>query len=501
MGKSKIIRLLQPRFTGLTLLFLCLFLWAGTKNISASPISVSFQVFYDELMPYGDWVEDPHYGFIWIPYVDPGFQPYRTNGHWVMSTFGNTWVSNYDWGWAPFHYGRWFFSDLYGWAWIPDYEWGPSWVNWRTGSGYYGWYPMAPRVQFYVSLGFPAYTHWVFVPRRRLLSRNIFRYYLPGRNVNVIYNQTTVINNTYVYNNSTYVSGPSRSEISRVTKRDIPVYEVNEGRRPGRTIVKRNQIQVYRPEIRQANSQSRLQGNSRPSRVISSDDYTRTRSNNSSARRREATSPSINGNQGVRSETLKNNGIQNNRSAGSKQNQAWTRSTISSESRRENTGRAQNETLYNNRRSPNNTNEQRIRQRELPSSSQGAIRNTTPPNSNVEKQRAPERRRSVSTPAQRQVRPPASNQRQMRTPAPSSRQVKRSTPAQRQVRQSGRSSQRQSIRKAAPSPNSRLNSQPARGSSNSSPRVNTNRTPSRGSAVQRSQRSSNTSRSNSRRGN
>ncbi|MEX0883443.1 MAG: DUF6600 domain-containing protein, partial [Cyclobacteriaceae bacterium] len=475
MGKSKIIRLIESRFTGFFLIFLTLTIWAGTKKSIANPLSVSFQVFYDELMPYGDWVEDPHYGFIWIPYVDPGFQPYRTNGHWVMSRFGNTWVSNYDWGWAAFHYGRWFFSDLYGWAWIPDYEWGPSWVNWRTGSGYYGWHPMAPRVQFYVYLGFPAYHHWVFVPRRRLLSRNIYRYYMGGRNVNVIYNQTTVINNTYINNNTTYVTGPSRSELRRVTNRNIPVYEVNNGRRPGRTIVKKNQIQVYRPEIRQANSQSRLQGNARPSRVISSDDYTRSRSNSSASRRRVATTPSsVNDNKNIRSEALKNSGIQNNRSARSIQNQGRSettrsRGTFSDPSRRKSVGRSQNGTPSNYQRGTNNSNEERIRWREVPSSAPGAIRNNMPTNRHVQKPNAAQRQRNVSPPTQRRVSPAASNQRQMRYPAPASRQVKPSTPAQRQVRQS-RSTQRQNIRKAAPSsPNSRVKSQPERRQSNSSP--------------------------------
>ncbi len=94
---------------------------------------VSFQVFYDELSPYGDWVKDARYGYIWLPAVREDFHPYGTEGHWVMTEYGNAWVSYYDWGWAPFHYGRWYFDDYFqSWAWIPGYEWGPAWVNWRT---------------------------------------------------------------------------------------------------------------------------------------------------------------------------------------------------------------------------------------------------------------------------------------------------------------------------------------------------------------------------------
>ncbi|WP_073094653.1 DUF6600 domain-containing protein [Cyclobacterium lianum] len=282
---------------------------ASTNSAKAAPFAVSFQVFYDELSPYGDWVEDPHYGFIWIPFAEQGFQPYRTNGHWVMSTYGNTWVSNYDWGWAPFHYGRWFFSDMYGWAWIPGYEWGPAWVNWRTGRGYYGWFPLGPRVQFYASVRFPVYAHWVFVPRRRLLSRNVYRYYLPGRNVNVIYNQTTIINNTRVYNNQTYITGPSRSELRRVTRRDVPVYQVSEGRRPGRATIDRNRLSLYKPEIR-SNDQSRAE-QLRPRRITSSRDYNANRAKT----RNRASLPETSARSSVRREALHERDTSPSRSA------------------------------------------------------------------------------------------------------------------------------------------------------------------------------------------
>src|SRR5690606_4859230 len=92
---------------------------------------ITFQTFYDELAPHGDWVHNPQHGFVWVPYAEPDFQPYASSGHWVMTEYGNTWVSDYSWGWAPFHYGRWYFDDYYGWAWVPGHEWGPAWVHWR----------------------------------------------------------------------------------------------------------------------------------------------------------------------------------------------------------------------------------------------------------------------------------------------------------------------------------------------------------------------------------
>jgi hypothetical protein len=97
--------------------------------------------FYDDLSPYGQWVQTPEYGRVWIPDAGPDFQPYASNGHWVMTEYGNTWVSDYAWGWAPFHYGRWYQDRYRGWAWIPGRDWGPAWVSWRSGGGYYGWAP------------------------------------------------------------------------------------------------------------------------------------------------------------------------------------------------------------------------------------------------------------------------------------------------------------------------------------------------------------------------
>jgi hypothetical protein len=239
---------------------------------AASPppmYGVSFQVFYNELSPYGDWVMDPQFGYVWVPFVDAGFQPYLTNGYWAMTEFGNTWVSNYAWGWAPFHYGRWFWNNFYGWAWVPDYEWGPAWVSWRTGGGYYGWAPLAPG--FSINVGFYAPTaHWVFIPQKRFRHPHFHRYCVPNYHVGMIYNRTTVINNTYVYNNQTFYTGPSRREVERVTNSRVPVYQVRESSRPGRTVVQQNSLNVYRPEVKSVRNSN---DEARPSRSFTAEEY------------------------------------------------------------------------------------------------------------------------------------------------------------------------------------------------------------------------------------
>jgi len=250
---------------------------------------VSFQLFYDELAPYGEWVNDYEYGYIWLPDVGPNFMPYRTNGHWVMTQYGNTWVSNYDWGWAPFHYGRWIHSDYYGWAWIPDYEWGPAWVSWRNGNGHYGWAPLGPRMNIHVRVNIPTH-HWVFVPHRHIFSVSLNRYYVPRRNHVRIYNRTTIINNTYVYNNHTYISGPSRAELQRVTGNRVAVRQINNQNSPTRSSVNSRSVNMYRPAIDQSTRTA-----ARPSRVTDAETVrTRSAANGSAVQPRATTGRSNN---------------------------------------------------------------------------------------------------------------------------------------------------------------------------------------------------------------
>ncbi len=223
-------------------IFGLLILMLGGVSISnktqAQPgFSINFQTFYDELSPYGRWSRNPQYGSVWIPDVPRGFQPYSTSGYWEVTEYGNTWVSEYDWGWAPFHYGRWSYDDYVGWFWIPDYEWGPAWVNWRSGGGYYGWAPLGPGVNINVSINIPSFW-WVFVPQRYITNPRWHNYCAPRGRVSHYYNNTVIINNYYRSNNRTYVYGPRRDEIQRVTRRDVPVRTIDMSPRGrGRVIV------------------------------------------------------------------------------------------------------------------------------------------------------------------------------------------------------------------------------------------------------------------------
>lgn len=198
--------------------------WA--QNYDYEP---SYDEFYDELSPYGDWMDYPSYGRVWRPRVEPDFQPYGTNGRWEMSEYGNTWVSDYPWGWAPFHYGRWTFDSYYGWVWIPGYEWGPAWVTWRSGGGYYGWAPLGPGMglDINININIP-YNYWVFVPEIYVRSPRVYSYCVPRNRISGVWGGTSYLNNHYRYNNRAYVFGPHRHDLERVTRNRVYVHRADD---------------------------------------------------------------------------------------------------------------------------------------------------------------------------------------------------------------------------------------------------------------------------------
>ena len=218
---------------------------------------VSYQTFYDELSPHGQWVDYPSHGYVWVPNAGRDFRPYATNGHWVWSDdYEWMWVSDYDWGWAPFHYGRWLEDDYYGWVWVPGYEWSPAWVAWRDGGDYYGWAPLRPGINISINFNLgsynPPHNYWCFVPRRHIASRGWYGHRVDYRQNVTIINQTTIINN-YNYNRNVFRTGPRRSNVEIYTGRINPV-RLRDASNPGRTVFRNNEVTVFRPQVRQDNN-------------------------------------------------------------------------------------------------------------------------------------------------------------------------------------------------------------------------------------------------------
>jgi hypothetical protein len=234
---------------------------------------ISFNVFYNELTPYGRWVDYPQYGRVWIAY-ESGFVPYQSSGHWIYTNYGWTWASNYNWGWAPFHYGRWDYDPFYGWFWVPGYEWAPAWVSWRSGGGYYGWAPLSPGISISIGASFGNIPgeRWCFVPNRYMGFSNINNYYLNRSNNVTVINNTTIINNTNEYRGSRYLQGPDRRDVERNIGRPLQTVQVRDANRPGQE-VGNNNFTVYRPRVnRNDNNVGRPDNNQNPPRPVERDD-------------------------------------------------------------------------------------------------------------------------------------------------------------------------------------------------------------------------------------
>jgi hypothetical protein len=225
----------------------------------ADDADVSYQTFYDQLSPYGQWVEDPEYGYVWMPEVTADFKPYATNGHWIYTDEGWTWDSGYPWGWAAFHYGRWFFKDGYGWMWIPGNEWAPAWVSWRNSDDYYGWAPLGPSVSLSVAYdgGYnPPAHYWCFVPHQYVSSPQVSNYYVRETNNVTIINRTTIINTTVINNtavnnrarNGRFGYGPDPNEVGRYTGSPLHPVPIRDGRTPGGQ-AGGGSFTVYRPHV------------------------------------------------------------------------------------------------------------------------------------------------------------------------------------------------------------------------------------------------------------
>lgn len=230
-------------------------------------------VFYQQLQPYGTWMQVADYGWCWQPTVvvsTPTWRPYADRGRWLHTDNGWYWQSDYAWGWAPFHYGRWVLHSRSGWLWVPDTTWGPAWVVWRSSTAHCGWAPLPPSAVFVagsglrvggvsVGLNFDfglARHHYTFIPFTRFCDRNPHYYALAPTVVQNVFNQTTVINNIQVNNNVVVNSGISADRIATLTRSEIRKVSVREVAPQEQTLSRLDKLEksgndlvIYRPAL------------------------------------------------------------------------------------------------------------------------------------------------------------------------------------------------------------------------------------------------------------
>ena len=263
--------------------------------------------FYDALAPYGDWVADERFGYVWYPNaVQEGWRPY-TVGNWVYTEeYGWYWASPEPYAWAVYHYGRWGYDAEYGWYWVPGDTWSPAWVQWRYSDDYVGWAPEAPVTpvryggygdQSYFSFGLsnegfgfsfgsydgyddygygyddygygaprryappvyaPVADAWTFVRPRYLVAPAVRTYAVPRTSISLVFNTTKTVYRPQYRNGIIYNAGMPRAQWSRVTRQNLHAHRVHRAaHRPGphrgqsRAYGGRNRdLHVYAPRVK-----------------------------------------------------------------------------------------------------------------------------------------------------------------------------------------------------------------------------------------------------------
>jgi hypothetical protein len=187
-------------------------------------------------------------GYRWRPYSD---------GHWLWTDYGWTWISDQEWGDIPFHYGRWGWDEEIGWFWVPGTVWGPAWVTWRSNDQYMGWAPLPPGVEFRAGMNFNSlsidipFNFWVFIQGQHLQDRDLNPFVLPFERNRTIVGFTSMQNNIYTRNDRVVNEGFGLDLIRRITGRDVPKYALRDAPQPGPMRVVGQEVQMFRPSIRQ----------------------------------------------------------------------------------------------------------------------------------------------------------------------------------------------------------------------------------------------------------
>ena len=229
-------------------LSLVFILFAGAARAQYEDQYVSYADFYNGLAPYGQWIQEPQYGYMWAPAVEGDFRPYYTNGKWVMTEMGNLWASEYPWGWAAFHYGRWTYDSYYGWLWIPGGSWAPAWVSWRAGDGVFGWAPLGPGA----AAGHSDAKHkcpadwWVFLPQRYIYHDQYYRYWNGPASNSRHLKHTQMMTSTFDGGEAAYYTGPALAQVKQAVGNPVQVYRVRDSK--SRNIrVHNDEVKIFKP--------------------------------------------------------------------------------------------------------------------------------------------------------------------------------------------------------------------------------------------------------------
>jgi len=225
---------------------------AGYRN-------VDFEIFYESLAPFGEWIKVDYDLVVWKPFSQKrDWAPYK-KGQWIWTSDGWFWDSYEPFGWATYHYGRWHYDEFYGWLWFPGEKWAPAWVEWRYSDNYIGWAPLSPYAEFRLGFGIKFTTkrrhhsHWNFVSINKFHGCDVSVHIINRSRVPYIVEETRYRTNYYNRNSRIINGGINITFVEKRSGRRINTRRIvttrNNFDRNEVVYRDKRRIDVYRPDF------------------------------------------------------------------------------------------------------------------------------------------------------------------------------------------------------------------------------------------------------------
>ncbi len=218
--------------------------------------AIGFSLFYDQLAPYGDWMESGPYGYVWVPReaLTFGWRPY-TVGEWLWTDQGWLFDSPDPWGWAVYHYGLWGFDPEIGWYWVPGSLWAPAWVAWCWGGSAIGWAPLPPGFDFgpggfadFAGLDIPE-DDWCFVDADRFASPDVALAILPRERTRDLLRDPLQRSRMVLRGDLVENPGVDPAFVARMTGREPVLHRIESASAPGPLQIVGGRVQAFRRPV------------------------------------------------------------------------------------------------------------------------------------------------------------------------------------------------------------------------------------------------------------
>ena len=191
---------------------------------------------YDYLSDYGEWVETPEFGMIWLPYVVASWGPFY-NGHWSWTNDGWAWISYEPFGWLVYHYGYWYNRPDIGWFWVPGRIWSPARVQWYTYGDFCAWAPIPPPRYYWRDPWDDYYSHaWIVININHFADEYVGRH-----RVDRPFHGEKINHGAWIRN------APSVRHVETITKRALPPVRISKERADMKRDTYKAPTKYYRP--------------------------------------------------------------------------------------------------------------------------------------------------------------------------------------------------------------------------------------------------------------